>query len=456
MNPVVIIAIAFVMLIPTTVFGENVQTTLDDKKTVMIPITSATVKTSHLSTESKILSIELISRANEVEITIPRYFLDSQEFCEDSDFNIIVNGFPVDDFSIIDQASSRTVILNINSLEKQLNTNEYFIAIEGTHANTPLSKIEKNCNFGNKYNGNPSWYMISNNNDQEGVYTKNNVGFVSQLGNYHVIGEIVNNQNQAINFVQILGQVYDSQDRVLDTSTTFSEIDVIPAYGKSVYEIIFTGDGTVVDSFSILVDWQNTNEMPQKLEILNPELKLERTGNFKILGSVKNHADSTANFVKIVGAVYDKNGELNGHQFTFTEFTDVYPDTSSDFELIISDYFEYPMFVQLYVQSNEFGMIYDPISNYTPKVPEWVKNNAKWWADGQVDDSTFTQGIGFLIKEKIIGIASLPEQASDVAEQKVPDWIKNNAGWWADGMISEDDFIKGIKYLVESGIIKVD
>ena len=452
----IIIAIAFVLLIPTTVFGENVQTTLDDKKTIMIPITGATVEDSHLSTESKILSIELISRADEVEISIPRYFLDSQEFCEDSDFNIIVNGFPVDDFSVINQASSRTVILNINSLEKQLNTNDFFIVIEGTHANISLSEIKKTCNFGNKYNGNPSWYMISNSNDQDGVYTKNNVGFVSQLGNYHVIGEIVNNQNQAIKFVQILGQLYDSQDRALDTSTTFSEIDVIPPYGKSVYEIIFSGDGTVVDSFSILVDWQNAEEPPQKLEILNPELKLERTGNFKITGSVKNNADSTANFVKIVGAVYDKNGELNGHQFTFTEFTDIYPDTTSDFELIISDYFDYPMFAQLYVQSNEFGMIFEPNSNSNPKIPEWVKNNAKWWAAGQVDDSTFTQGIGFLIKEKIIGMDSLPEQSSDVAEQKVPDWIKNNAGWWADGMISEDDFIKGIKYLVEKRIIPVE
>ncbi len=90
------------------------------------------------------------------------------------------------------------------------------------------------------------------------------------------------------------------------------------------------------------------------------------------------------------------------------------------------------------------------------KIPDWVKNNAKWWADGQVDDSTFTQGIGFLIKEKIIGIDSLPDQASDVAEQKVPDWIRNNAGWWADGMISEGDFIKGIKYLVEKRIIQIN
>jgi spore maturation protein SpmA len=74
LKPVVIIAIAFVLLIPTTVFGENVQTTLDDKKTIMIPITGATVEDSHLSTESKILSIELISRTDEVEISIPRYF----------------------------------------------------------------------------------------------------------------------------------------------------------------------------------------------------------------------------------------------------------------------------------------------------------------------------------------------------------------------------------------------
>ena len=88
------------------------------------------------------------------------------------------------------------------------------------------------------------------------------------------------------------------------------------------------------------------------------------------------------------------------------------------------------------------------------KIPDWVKNNAKWWSDGQVDDSTFSQGIGFLIKEKVISVSSLPPPASAVAEEKIPDWIKNNAKWWADGMISEDDFLKGITYMVEKGIIR--
>ena len=69
--------------------------------------------------------------------------------------------------------------------------------------------------------------------------------------------------------------------------------------------------------------------------------------------------------------------------------------------------------------------------------------------------STFSQGIGFLIKEKVISVSSFPPQASTVAEEKIPEWIKNNAKWWADGMISEDDFLKGITYMVEKGIVKV-
>ena len=37
-------------------------------------------------------------------------------------------------------------------------------------------------------------------------------------------------------------------------------------------------------------------------------------------------------------------------------------------------------------------------------IPPWIKNNAGWWADGIIDDSSFIQGIQFLIKEGIIVI----------------------------------------------------
>ena len=37
----------------------------------------------------------------------------------------------------------------------------------------------------------------------------------------------------------------------------------------------------------------------------------------------------------------------------------------------------------------------------------------------------------------------------------VPGWIKNNAGWWADGIISDDDFVNSIQYLIKTGIMAV-
>ena len=40
------------------------------------------------------------------------------------------------------------------------------------------------------------------------------------------------------------------------------------------------------------------------------------------------------------------------------------------------------------------------------EIPSWVKTNAGWWAEGQIDDDSFVQGIQFLIKEGIITIST--------------------------------------------------
>ena len=88
------------------------------------------------------------------------------------------------------------------------------------------------------------------------------------------------------------------------------------------------------------------------------------------------------------------------------------------------------------------------------KIPNWIKNNAGWWADGQIDDEAFVQGIQFLINEKILQISSTAH--GSISEKNViPTWIKNNAGWWAEGLITDKDFATGIEFLVSAGIIRV-
>ncbi|HXV38615.1 MAG TPA: hypothetical protein VD699_03495, partial [Nitrosopumilaceae archaeon] len=88
------------------------------------------------------------------------------------------------------------------------------------------------------------------------------------------------------------------------------------------------------------------------------------------------------------------------------------------------------------------------------QIPPWIKNNAKWWSEGSINDNDFVKGIQFLIKEGIIKIPKT-ESNSTHAGEKIPDWIKNNAKWWSEDQISDNDFIKGIQYLVERGIIRV-
>jgi hypothetical protein len=39
--------------------------------------------------------------------------------------------------------------------------------------------------------------------------------------------------------------------------------------------------------------------------------------------------------------------------------------------------------------------------------------------------------------------------------QKIPDWVKNTMGWFVDGLISEEEMISAIQYLINEGIIKL-
>ena len=38
----------------------------------------------------------------------------------------------------------------------------------------------------------------------------------------------------------------------------------------------------------------------------------------------------------------------------------------------------------------------------------------------------------------------------------IPEWIKNSAGWWAEDKITDQDFLSGIYYMIENGIIIIE
>ena len=194
-------------------------------------------------------------------------------------------------------------------------------------------------------------------------------------------------------------------------------------------------------------------------------------------------------------------------------------------------------------------------SDYTHTIPEWIKNNAGWWANDDIEEKEFLSAIDYLLSNEILRI-NIPReefsmelnsqtyyvskynsdkikisgwhegneqdliqcdlwepdalsgfsknlsllrnyadhnfeqeitlnldwkegtyvlecefqnqplttlsfeiihgespQVEKTIKSKVPLWIKNNAGWWADGTLDDSTFLNGLEYLVQNGII---
>ena len=86
-------------------------------------------------------------------------------------------------------------------------------------------------------------------------------------------------------------------------------------------------------------------------------------------------------------------------------------------------------------------------------ITTWVRDMAHWWSTSQISDAEFAKGLKYLINNDIIKIS----QRSDNSEaENIPSWLRTNAGWWSQGLLSDDEFVKTIQYLVDNGIITVE
>jgi hypothetical protein len=89
----------------------------------------------------------------------------------------------------------------------------------------------------------------------------------------------------------------------------------------------------------------------------------------------------------------------------------------------------------------------------TTSIPSWVKNNANYWSNGDIDDNDFIKGIQYMIQQKIISIP--PTTQGNSSQNTIPSWVKSDAKFWAQGEITDNDFIQAIQFLVQQGIINV-
>ena len=186
---------------------------------------------------------------------------------------------------------------------------------------------------------------------------------------------------------------------------------------------------------------------------------IDRAGGIMIVDEIKPEETNDGAFTKKMGSLNDypeyiKSGihvTLRASNLINTEFS------SPNSDIVLSGNLANKTqsgIVWLYIFGNpekESVTTAKPKSELV-KIPDWVKRTAGWWADDTISSTDFLKGIEYLIQE---GIILVPNTVKQQSSDKIPSWIKQNASWWFEGKIDDKTFANGIQYLISAGIISV-
>lgn len=84
----------------------------------------------------------------------------------------------------------------------------------------------------------------------------------------------------------------------------------------------------------------------------------------------------------------------------------------------------------------------------TNLVPHWIKHNAIFWIQGDISDDDFIKEMKWLVENKVLPVTDLVEE---VETQTTPQSIKSVIYLWSKNGLPDSEFLRGIGYLIKNG-----
>ena len=150
------------------------------------------------------------------------------------------------------------------------------------------------------------------------VYIDNDRKYIGDDGTVHIVGEIVNESEQPINQVNVVAIFYSDGNTIYQASTENLTNMIMPEM-KGVFDLIVTEDIGHIDYYTLDIDFKVTQPKDQVIEITSSEFTYGPVDNIAIQGTVANNGEITANMVKVVATLYDRDGDVVAVSQTRTE-----------------------------------------------------------------------------------------------------------------------------------------
>jgi len=141
------------------------------------------------------------------------------------------------------------------------------------------------------------------------IYIDNDHQYIGTDGVMHIVGEIINDSDKPLNQITIFATLYSGSDAVHQTSSETLTNVIMPGM-KGVFDIMIFENIGQTDHYALDLDYKVTQPKSQVIEITSSELRYAQFDNIVIKGTVANNGDITANMVKVIGTLYDRDGNV--------------------------------------------------------------------------------------------------------------------------------------------------
>ena len=141
------------------------------------------------------------------------------------------------------------------------------------------------------------------------VYIDNDQKYLGNDGTLHIVGEIINESNKPINQIEVTAVFYSDGSNVYQTSTESLTAIIMPEM-KGVFDLTVTENIGHIDSYVLDIDFKVTQPKDQVIEITSSEFTYGPVDSIAIHGTVANNGEITANMVKVVATLYDRDGNV--------------------------------------------------------------------------------------------------------------------------------------------------
>lgn len=158
---------------------------------------------------------------------------------------------------------------------------------------------------------------------------------------------------------------------------------------------------------------------------------------------IPNVTEDVATF-SIIDANGDKSGLVN-MQITGSSTTLVAPNP---FERYLFDAGVYTL--QIDYDGDTMTTEFIVVDHGGAAVPSWIKNDVSGlWLEGIIDDKGFLKN---LLDNDVITLDGTVDESTQV---RIPSWYKANIQWWREGIISDDEFVNGLQYMIMINAVSV-